>query len=174
MQQVLWIIDGNNLIHRTATLAALQRESGFPAACAFLESELSRFRARQGWGHSVVVAYDGISGEAQRVAGKGLRIVRPQREGDADRLVLDEARRAEGRMEVHVVSSDRRDITGRLRGLRVQIHESAEFATQLWPRGDPGSDATPEDPDKPPPPKGGDVNKWLREFGFDEDEGASS
>lgn len=174
MKQALWIIDGNNLIRRTATLATMERQHGLAAACAFLEAELNRFRARQGRGHSVVVVYDGVTPEAERVAGKGLRILHPRREGNADRLVLDEARRAEGRMEVHVVSSDRRDITSRLRGLRIRIHETAEFAARLWPRGEPGSGATAEDPDKPPAPKGGEVNKWLREFGFDEDEGASS
>ena len=60
------------------------------------ESELSRFRARKGRGHSVVVIYDGVDDQA-RSSSKGLRIVFPPRGRNADDEILREARRMEGR-----------------------------------------------------------------------------
>ena len=167
-REVLWIIDGNNVIRRLPHLAELAESQGMEAACRFLESALSAFRARQGRGHSVVVAYDRVDGvSVQR--GKGLRILTASRGGDADRIVLDEARRAEGRMEVNVVSSDRKDITNRLRGLRVKVHSAESFAPQILPKG--GSAPTEVQEDKPKSPSAKEVDMWLEEFGFDGEEG---
>lgn len=163
----LWIIDGNNVMRRDPSLAAIVEGTGIEAAERELLARLTRFRGRKGRGHSVVVAFDGVAGEPRRNV-KGLRVIHPRRGVDADRLVLEEARRAEGRMDVHVVSSDRKDIAQRLRGLRVSVHSVEEFRSMLSPRRGSGRDAGAEEAEKPAPPKGADLDHWLREFGEEE------
>ncbi len=138
-------------------------EASGGAVGAFLEGELGRLQARLGRGHSFLLVYDGSPPPGARSRGKGLRIVYPRRGTDADRVILEEARRAEGRMEVRVVTSDRHDIGTRLRGLRVRHYEVEEFCRELWPG--PQALATEDvDPEKPAPPRGGEVKRWLRWF----------
>jgi len=138
-------------------------EASGGAVCAFLEGELGRLQARLGSGHSFLLVYDGSPPPGARSRGKGLRIVYPRREADADRVILEEARRAEGRMEVRVVTSDRHDIGTRLRGLRVRHYHVEEFCRELWP-GPQALTTEDFDPEKPAPPRGGEVKRWLRWF----------
>lgn len=169
MRSTLWIIDGNNLIRRAASLAAIFEDRGMAEARAVLESELGLFRARQGRGHSIVVAYDGHPpDQPKRPVGKGLRVVYPPSGGDADRVVLDEARRAEGRLDVTVVTSDRADIAGRLRGLRVSIESSESFAGRLFVRASGSGSASTPGEEKPSAPSGSQLDHWMKEFGVDD------
>lgn len=159
---VLWIIDAYNVIRRDPTLRALEQGRGTAEARAILESQLGLFRARQGRGHSVVLAYDGHlpPGTATR-SSKGLRICYASPGGNADQVVVAEARRAAGRTPVRVVSSDRQDITIRLRGLEVRCYSVEEFRPLLWP-DEPGELA---DDEKPDAPTGDEVDYWMRQFG---------
>ena len=173
MRSTLWIIDGNNLIRRAEPFASVFEERGFDAARPLLESALGRFRAKLGRGHSIVVAYDGRPVDRPtRPVGKGLRIVYPGSGGDADRVVLEEARRAEGRQEVYVVTSDRQDIAARVRGLRVNVLSAEDFAARLSALPGAG-DAPGSSEEKPAAPSGSQLDHWLKEFGVEdsEDEG---
>lgn len=168
MDQAIWIVDGNNFIHRDRELSGVLRRSGMESACKVLASELAAFRRRQGRGHSVVLVFDGVS-EERSIRFKGFRVLRPGPGQDADRLVLDEARRHEGRMHVHVITSDRADITTRLRGLDIICHSVEEFSHVLRPRRRRRVAPEPieEALDKPAPPKGAEVDRWLEIFGED-------
>ncbi|MEM7263890.1 MAG: NYN domain-containing protein [Planctomycetota bacterium] len=175
MDRAIWIIDGNNLIQRDRTLRETLRRAGWDGACRTLESELAQLKRRKGRGTSVVVAYDGVAehGERDRST-KGMRIVRAGVGRDADQVVLEEARRHEGRTQVHVVSDDRQDIGSKLRGLRVQWHSVEAFVTTelrrrrggARSRGTSRSGGVEEDPadEKPAPPKGAEVDRWLQIF----------
>lgn len=166
MDQAIWIIDGNNFVHRDRHLAGILKRSGMESASKVLASELAAFRRRQGRGHSVALVFDGVSDERSKNF-KGFRILRPGPGEDADLIVLDEARRHEGRTQVHVVTSDRADITSRLRGLRIICHSVEEFAPMLRPnrrrRSAPAE--AEEESDKPGPPRGDEVKRWLEYFG---------
>ncbi|MFQ5653952.1 MAG: NYN domain-containing protein [Planctomycetota bacterium] len=167
MQQILWIVDGNNLIHRDRELARALEGGSLEAAKRLLEGEIARFRARRGRGHSVLLVYDGAPPQgAPKACPKGLRILHPSRGGDADQVIVREARRHEGRPDlgVRVVTSDRGDIALRLRGLQVAWYSIERFSPLLWegreegePDGAPGG--------KPAPPRGSEVDFWLERFG---------
>lgn len=160
MQTVRWVIDGYNLIRRNSRLSAIERRQGSAAARAFLEGELSRFRARKGRGHSVLVVYDGGSVSARNRVTTGLQVLYSGKKENADQRLLDEVRRMEGRMTVNVVTSDLQDIGGRLRGLQVQLYHTDQFSRELWPAGAPDF----ED-EKPKAPKGREIDFWMQEFG---------
>ena len=164
----LWIIDGYNLIRRDPRLSETERDYGAATARSRLESELSRFRARKGRGHAVVVIYDGVDDRA-RSTRKGLRIVFPPRGRNADDEILREARRMEGRGDVRIVTSDVRDIRSRLRGLRISPYSSEEFAELLWE----GIDDAAHADEKPEDVTGAEVDYWLGEFS-DENDGPNA
>ncbi|MGE3166073.1 MAG: NYN domain-containing protein [Planctomycetota bacterium] len=159
-REALWIIDGFNLIRRDPQLSRLEREAGTDSARAFLESQLGLFRAREGRGTAVLLVYDGVGVEPGGGGSrKGLRIAYSGK-NDADGVILAEARRAEGIVDVCVVTSDTQDIAGRVRGLRVRCWSVEQFRGRLW-----GSASLPADAEKPKPPRGEEVDFWLREFG---------
>ncbi|MEM7164355.1 MAG: NYN domain-containing protein [Planctomycetota bacterium] len=164
MESVRWIIDGYNLIRREPRLSSVERRQGSAAARAFLDGELSRFRARKGRGHSVLVVYDGGAASARTQVASGFQAIYSGKNHTADLVILDEARKLEGRMAVRVVTSDVQDIGGRLRGLQVSVYSTHRFAQELWPAGSPDFEE-----EKPKPPKGRDVDFWLREFGEEPD-----
>ncbi len=164
MQEVLWIIDGNNLICGDPQLSTLRREGGWAAACAFLESQLGLFHARMGRGHSVALVYDGAPPPGQRShEHKGFRVLRCASGEEADAVVLREARREEGKRAVRVVTSDRHDIANRLRGLRVEWYSVKEFRSLLWPQGEGGASRGASE--KPQRPRGKEVDYWMDVFG---------
>ncbi|MFN0059151.1 MAG: NYN domain-containing protein [Planctomycetota bacterium] len=166
MQQSLWIIDGNNCIGRDATLAEVARTSGRDAAARILRSQLGIFRNKAGRGHAVALVFDGVVGPTDEDVQeqRGLRVLRPRPGQNADAIVLEEARRHEGRMRVVVVTSDRSDIGSRLRGLRVEWLSVEEFSAQLWPRTT-REGAAPEATEKPRAPRdAAEVADWMRRF----------
>lgn len=165
MRDVLWIVDGYNLIRRDPRLSRLERRTGTDAARAFLEGQLGLFRARKGRGHSVVVAYDGVEPSEGRSGRKGLRVLHAS-DGDADALILREARRAENLAEVNVVTNDVKDIVRRLRGLRINCVSVEEFGIDLWKGA--RKEESEDEAEKPKAPKGDEVDFWLREFGEEE------
>ncbi|MCA8962496.1 MAG: NYN domain-containing protein [Planctomycetes bacterium] len=171
MDKAIWIVDGNNLIRRDPEYSRMLHRGSWEAASRALEGDLARFRRAQGRGHSVVVVYDGVEGPDSRDRStKGLRILRAGDRTDADRLVLSEVQRHEGRTEVHVVTSDRQDIGSRLRGLRVIWHTVEEFVGELRRGRTRRQRATerlaPEEPEeKPSAPSGHEIDHWLEIFG---------
>ena len=158
-----WLVDAYNVIRRDPRLRAVEEERGTEAARLLLESQLRLLRAREGRGVTVAVAYDGTPphGEGTSTV-KGLRILYSGPGRSADDVILAEARRAEGRMQVKVVTSDLHDIARRLRGLRVEHVSVEEFTAELWKGSDRDRAAGAE---KPEEVSGHDVDFWLREFG---------
>jgi predicted RNA-binding protein with PIN domain len=151
-----WIIDGNNLIHRDPRLRAILEQGGFEAARRFLEAELAR---RRGGGERFQVVYDG--GRGGRRSGVSVAIASEGRTADDEIVRL--ARAAAGE-RLRVVTSDRHTIGARLAGLAVEWMTVEEFRRILWrpTAGAPGPDEAGE---KPAPPRGSEVDRWLEEFG---------
>jgi predicted RNA-binding protein with PIN domain len=166
-QVSVWIVDGNNCIGRDPQLKKVAAARGMEAAVRLLWSQLGDFRRRQGRGHAVLLVLDGVAalGVAAAAEARGLRILRPRPGQDADTVVLDEARRHEGRGRVTVVTSDHKDIGARLRGLRVSWLTIEEFSRRLWPDAVDAVGAS--DSEKPKASRrAADVEEWLQRFGF--------
>jgi len=176
LDQAIWIVDGNNVIRRDSRLRSLYEKSGWDTASRALESELSRLRRRKGRGHSIVVVYDGVRGAGARDRStKGLRVLYSGEGSNADRLVLEEAHRYEGRTRVHVISSDRKDIGSRLHGFRVhwlRVEDFVRDELRKHERRETARRASDAEDEKPAPPRGAEVERWLRIFGEEEGEEA--
>jgi predicted RNA-binding protein with PIN domain len=154
-----WIIDGNNLIHRDPRLRAILEQSGFEPARRFLEAELGR---RRGGGHRFHVVYDG--GRVGRTRGVSVAVARAGKTADEEILRL--AREHPGGGTVRIVTSDRADIGRRLAGLSVEWVSVEEFRRVLWAPTGPGAPAAGEAAgEKPGPPRGREVDRWLEAFG---------
>jgi predicted RNA-binding protein with PIN domain len=155
----LWIVDGNNLIHRDPRLRGILEQSGFAAARRTLEAELAR---RRGGGDRFHLVYDG--GQAGGRSGVSVAVAAPGRTADDEIVRL--AREAARTDRVRVVTSDRHTIGVRLSGLAVDWVSAEEFRRVLWRPTGPGAppESAPED-EKPAPPRGGEVDRWLEAFG---------
>ncbi len=125
----------------------------------------------------MVLVYDGVRPpETRDRSTKGFRILYAGAGSDADRVVLEEARRHEDRTVVHVITSDQQDIGSRLRGLRVHWHWVEQFtrdelrkpARRSKPGRRPQFDE--EDDEKPAPPRGAEVDRWLQIFSDDDND----
>ena len=168
--EALWVLDGYNVIRRDPRLREVEATQGTEVARTLLLSQVRHFRAQQRRGVSVVIVYDGgFDGPVPR--SKGVRVAFPPPGRSADDTVLAEAKRAEGRQEVTVVTSDLHDIASRLRGLSARHMTVEEFADRLWP--DAGGDDVAASADKPEQVSKGDVDFWMREFGDDQGSGTN-
>ncbi len=159
---MIWIIDGNNLIHRDPRLRSILEQSGFEGARRFLEAELGR---RRGGSDRFHVVYDG--GPGGRRSGVSIAVARAGKTADDEILRL--AREARGGEQIRVVTSDRHTIGGRLAGFAVEWVSVEEFRRVLWRPTGPGSELASSDDEaaaeKPDAPRGREVDRWLEEFG---------
>ena len=163
-----YILDGYNVLRHVLRETAV----GDLAAQRFaLEQRLRRFRAASGPGTRVFIVYDGERGiPAPARLEKGFEVLFSKPPRQADDLVLELARRLEGEPEVCVVTSDLIDIARRLRGLRLEHLTSQAFAARLERKLGPGRAPEPT-AEKPAAPTAGEVDEWVRLFGFGDEPG---
>lgn len=168
-----FIIDAYNVIR--FVLPPSEAALGSDASRHALEARLRAFRHAAGPGTRIYLVYDGELGRAQPARHeKGFEVYFSRPPQNADDVVLDLAHKHDGEPGVHVVTSDFTDIAHRIRGLRVKHWTAQEFAAvcarRTAPRRQEAADGGTDDPAKPEKLSSGDVNAWMREFGFDRSE----
>jgi predicted RNA-binding protein with PIN domain len=163
---IIWIIDGNNLIHSDPRLRQTMIESGLESARRLLDHELGRVRAADEQFH---VVYDG--GSSTRKQGSVQTSI-AQHGHTADDRILSLARQKSGQGHVRVVTDDRSDIGARLGGIDLDWITCTEFRQSVMKAGSGRSQAGGNsESDKPPPPRSKDqIDHWLKEFGVTEEE----
>lgn len=127
------VLDGYNVLKRGFGLGAFDLES----QRGMMETQLREFLRRRR-DLLLVLVYDGAlmagppPGTGRREdPGERLEILFSTPPGNADQLVLDEARRRDTRGPVLVVTSDRKDIVSELHGTSIRHLSSEEFVTAL-------------------------------------------
>jgi len=167
---MIYIIDGYNLLWKL--VPDMMRDGRLEEARDLVQGKLREFASLRGQ-VEILIVYDG-EGRGQRPgpARAGLRVCFSPGGVTADEWVLDYAQEYSGESGLCVVSSDLKDISRRLGGLRAQPVTSERFiaslddtaSSALKGKGDP-----PEHSDKPPAPDGPELDAWLEEFGMKED-----
>ncbi|MDE0961175.1 MAG: NYN domain-containing protein [Planctomycetota bacterium] len=158
---VIWIIDGNNLIHSDPRLRQRMVESGLESARKLLDHDLARIRSADEQFH---IVYDG-GGSTREQGGVFTSIA--QKGHSADDRVLALARNKSGQGKLIVVTDDRSDIGARLGGVGIEWMTCSEFRSNVMKLGT-GRKASANDDscDKPPLPRSkNQVDHWLKEFG---------
>ncbi|MBT5737234.1 MAG: hypothetical protein HN891_05455 [Planctomycetes bacterium] len=158
---VIWIIDGNNLIHSDPRLRQRMVESGLESARKLLDHDLSRLRSSDEQFH---VVYDG--GTSTRNRG-GVSTSIAQHGNSADDRILAMARNKSGQGKLIVVTDDHSDIGARLGGAGIEWMTCSEFRSSVMRLGTGRSKSAMDDSsDKPPPPRSkNQIDHWLKEFG---------
>jgi predicted RNA-binding protein with PIN domain len=169
------IVDGYNLLHRCFP----PREGEDLRGCRErLEVRLREFQRSQEPGTAIILVYDGaeeMSAVALAMAVRPdpmFRIVFSLPPRSADDEIVDECRRRVGREKLTVVTSDRKDIAKALRGWRLRIRSSEEFADILddsmrraagggAPGRSKGHSAEKPSPDEIAP---SEVDEWVKIF----------
>ena len=164
-----YIVDGYNLLWKL--FPEKMTAAGIEKARKELEGAIQEFLSLAG-GSQALLVYDG-EGSGSKLSDPqwGLRICFSPGGVTADERILDLAQQYSGKGEVYVVTSDLKDIARRLGGIRA-VHISSEtFRDKLAQsqntarRDDPGEAETDE---KPPAPKGGEIESWLQDFDMKE------
>jgi predicted RNA-binding protein with PIN domain len=163
---VLWIIDGNNLIHSDPMFRQKMTESGMESAKKLLHSELSRVCGND---HRFQLVMDGGSGGQERA---GLEILVARRGQTADDLILSLARNAPFAEQTRIVTNDHSDIGSRIDGGGVIWISCSEFRSLVLKgrKSSKGKSSSSDSGDKPAAPRSkNQVNYWLDQFS-EEDE----
>ena len=165
-----YINDGYNLLWKTSP--AMMDESRLEEARSGLEMKLQEFLSLGG-ASDILLVYDGRGRGSRPGPGRsGLRICFSPDGKTADNTILDFALSYSGRGEVLVVSSDLKDIGRRLGGTRARPVTSERFLDVMEEklRSARGGDGDARQADeKPPPPRGEDIDRWLQDFDMKED-----
>jgi predicted RNA-binding protein with PIN domain len=175
-----FLIDGYNFLLRSFRF--LEAQHGLEAARAKLEVRLREFLRASGQRVRVVLVYDGAKGfgraslgeyPAGGPSGGGLEVVFSLPPRTADEHILDACKRWKGPGTLTVVTSDLKDIAGRVRGPGLRHATSEEFAEMLdealkRPRA-PAEEEPPESSsgrEKPSPEEitPQEADDWLRIF----------
>ena len=175
-----FILDAYNILPEMVSKDALKGD--LEAARDVLEARLRSFRRVYGQKTRIILVYDGERGAPPSIPGEPgfeVRFSRPPRK--ADDVILELTRQLEGEGEVHVVTSDYKDIGQRVRALRVRLWSAREFAALVERRigssGPAGRKVDGPRMDEEPGSRkpGGvspaDAEAWVKEFGFGEGQG---
>ncbi len=163
---IIWIIDGNNLIHSDPRLRQTMTESGMESAKNLLDHELVRISTADEQFH---VVYDGGSSSRNQGA---VQTSIAQHGHSADDRILSLARQKSAQGDVRVVTDDHSDIGARLGGIDLDWVTCTEFRQSVMKAGSGRSQAGGDSgSDKPPPPRSkNQIDHWLKEFGVTEDD----
>lgn len=157
--RVHFLVDGCNYLHR----ARLFGDVSFEQARHRLEV---RLRVLRGKGDQVTIVWDARRappGVPRAEADRGVEHEFAHRDrGSADEAILRRLRTAADPRGFCVVSDDN-DVTRPARQLGAAVRSVADIESRVRGRG------APEDvgDEKPPPPRGAEVDEWLRIFGED-------
>ena len=153
-----YLVDGYNYLHRARLFGDVSLEQ----ARHRLEV---RLRALRGRGDTVTIVWDSKRpppGVPRRPAERGVAHEFAHRAASADEAILRRLRDADDARRFCVVSADN-DVARPARQLGAAVRSVREIESRVRGR-EPAAAAEGED-DKPPPPRGAEVDEWLRLFG---------
>jgi predicted RNA-binding protein with PIN domain len=158
------LIDGYNLLHASGVFGAARGAGGFEASRRALLDALARLLG-DGRGTATVVfdAADAPPGLPGRYAHDGIDVRFARDYPSADALIEELIEAHEAPTSLTVVSADHR-VSAAARRRRAKAASSGEWFAGLRAAAARGPD--PGDTKPPPPVSDGEVERWLREFGF--------
>ncbi|OUU20267.1 MAG: hypothetical protein CBC13_10870 [Planctomycetia bacterium TMED53] len=161
---MLWIIDGNNLIHSDSVLRDRMKESGLDSAVDLLCDELAKVALS---GHRFQLVFD--SGQGRRGSSAVEVLIAPHGKS-ADELILSLVRSDASQEKIQVVTDDLKDIAKRAPGGRIQRCSCGEFRSKVISGNTKsgGGPGRPRKSEKPPAPRSkNQIDYWMDQFSGD-------